>query len=101
MNKIKYKLNKNELKAVMFMLKLIEEHGQHSGLEGKASMEILRKVYLSLLNRWAGLKQGTNSFTLSFSEAWALSFQVDRVNIYMAHMRPTCGLICGHLLINQ
>ena len=68
---------------MMLILKMIEEHGQFSGLEGKASIMLLKKVYLSLLNRWQGLKPNKNSFTLSFAEAWAFTYQVDRVDIHL------------------
>lgn len=83
MKDIRLKLNKSEIHAVMLILKIIEKDGHFTGLQGKASLALIKKIYISLFNKWDNLKQEKNTFSLSFPEAWALQYQVDRIQAYL------------------
>lgn len=82
MTKVKYKLSKQEVAALMEILELIQGYGHFGGLEGRATMALLKKVYLGLLGRWENLKPGNNSISLSWPEVWALKYQTNIVGIY-------------------
>lgn len=75
--KVKYAMTRNEAEALMRLMGTIEAWGNYNGLEGKASMAILKKVYLRLLNRWETFSHKKhNTITLSWPEVWALKYQI-------------------------
>lgn len=84
--KIKIKLNGNEMKAVMFILRTIDKYGERDQLCGLAAMESLGKLFLKLIVRMPDFKIEKNTLTLSIQEAWAMVYHMmtlsNRLEIY-------------------
>lgn len=68
--KIKIKLSKNEYVAVFMAMKLISINMFSSGIEVKATQELMQKVYMRMAQKMFDLKK-ENTLSLSYAEAWA------------------------------
>jgi hypothetical protein len=79
MRKIKIKLNGNEMKAVMFILRMADKYGERGLLTGIASMDSLEKLFMKLITRMKNFKAGNNTLLLTLQEAWALNYQVNYI----------------------
>jgi hypothetical protein len=78
-NKIKLKLSSGEIKALVTIIGVIQKDGNYEGIAGKASMQLIFKVFLKLMPRIGSLKKDKNSLSLSLPEAWAFTFQIDDI----------------------
>lgn len=81
--KIKLKMNRGEMIGIITILELLLRYGNHTGIEGWASTEILRKIYLKMVARWGTLKPDNNTLTLSAPEAWAIRHQLKYLSVML------------------
>ncbi len=73
MKKIKYKLSKSEVMALVMAIKVACVNGSSQGLTNMAAQVLLEKLYLRLLGRMSLLNEQKNSVSFSVPELWALS----------------------------
>ena len=79
MKKIKYKLTKSEVQALMLAINIACIQGGNAGLANMAAHYILEKLYLKLLGRALSLKTIGNGISFSIPELWALNVLVHNV----------------------
>jgi hypothetical protein len=79
MKKIKFKLTKSEVKALVLSIEVACTQGANRGLTNMAAHVILGKLYLRLLGRMTLLNEKNNSVSFSIPELWALNVQTHTV----------------------
>ena len=75
MTKIKFKLSKSEVKALVMGCELGCKNGNDFGITHKAAKHLLTRLAIKILSRADNLKDKNNSISISFPEAWAISMQ--------------------------
>ena len=83
MQKIKFKLSKEEIISLMWAMEISCNQGTTKGLTHLAAIAILRKLYIKLLGRNATLKIKNNSISFTIIELWALIVQIQTVDHLM------------------
>lgn len=76
MKKIKFKLTKSEVSALVMAIEVACRQGSGQGLTNSAAHVVLEKLYLRLLGRISLLNEQKNSVSFSIVELWALQVKV-------------------------
>ena len=97
MQKIKFKLSKEEIISLMWAMEISCKQGTTKGLDHLAAIAVLRKLYIKLLGRNATLKIKNNCISFTIIEIWALIVQVQTVgHLLGTYEQVLINTIRGH-----